>query len=452
MVSIEHVHRTHLASSDRPVSRPALTLFLVALLIPLSLHLGPMRLTPYRIMLLGLVVPLGIRVLSGGAGRVTPVDILMVLYGLWLFVALAVTHGTAQIAYAGITAVELLGGYFVGRCFVRGPEDYRWLFRALFVALLVLLPFSVIETITGNLVIPDLLRPLGDTPSRSWSAYGRMGLERVYSVFDHPILYGLFCSMMLANFAFIARTAKARVLMMAVSLISAGLSLSAGPLLACAVQFAMLAWYWVMKGRWNILIAFIGMLYLLFMVAAERSLASFVIEYLTFNSNTGWIRLAVFDYGWRTVVENPVFGIGLNNWERPSWLTSSIDNFWLVNAVRYGLPGAGLAIAFFLSHILYTAFVRLTTPEWIALRIGHLVVLVGTCLTLYTVHIWGTVSVFVMFYIGAGAWIYTRPETGDAAPDEDVTAADGPTRQTAPYTRFAPHHVRGPLEEGKKQR
>ena len=451
MVSIEHSNRTYPVSSDRPVSRPALTLFLVALLIPLALHLGPMRLTPYRIMLLGLVVPLGIRVLSGGAGRVTAVDTLMVFYGLWLFVALAVTHGTAEIAYAGITAVELLGGYFVGRCFVRGPEDYRWLFRALLVALLVLLPFSVIETITGKLVIPDLLRPLGETPSRGWSAYSRMGLERVYSVFDHPILYGLFGSMMLANFAFIARSTQTRVLMMAVSVISAGLSLSSGPLLACALQFAMLAWYWVMKGRWHILIALIGMLYLLFIVVAERSFASFVIGRLTFNPMSGWIRMAIFEYGWQNAMENPIFGLGLNDWERPSWLTSSVDNFWLLNAMRYGLPGAGLIVAIFLSHCLYAALVRLKNPEWIALRNGHLIVLVGTCFTLITVHMWGAASVFVMFYIGAGAWIYTRPETGDDAPDEDDIAVDNPTQQKMRYTRFAPHHTRGSVREENKQ-
>ena len=44
-------------------------------------------------------------------------------------------------------------------------------------------------------------------------------------------------------------------------------------------------------------------------------------------------------------------------------------------------------------------------------RKGYLIALAGLFLVLGTVHIWGAVSVFIMFYLGAGAWIYaTEPE------------------------------------------
>ena len=40
-------------------------------------------------------------------------------------------------------------------------------------------------------------------------------------------------------------------------------------------------------------------------------------------------------------------------------------------------------------------------------RSGYLIALCGLILTLSTVHIWGPVTVFVMAYLGAGAWFYT---------------------------------------------
>ncbi len=429
-------------------ARGLIVLFVVMLLIPLSFNLGPMRLTPYRVLLLVLTVPCALRVLSGRVGGVTITDTLMVLYGIWMFVSLSAVHGTERVAFAGISSVELLGGYFAGRVLIRGPEDYRFLFKVLFVALLCLLPVALMEAVSGKLIIPDLLRPLGETPVRVWSAYGRMGLERVYLVFDHPILFGLFCSMLMTNLLLIARNGFGMVVTGGIALFAAGLSLSSGPLLACLLQFVMLGWFWIMKGRWKLLITLTGLLYLLFVIAADRSLASFVIEKLTFNSNTGWIRLAVVKHAWQNVLEHPVFGLGFNNWERPGWLTSSIDNFWLLNALRYGLPGAALVVAIYLSHIARAGMAPLITPDWNRLRVAHLITLVATGFTLTTVHVWGSLSVFVMFYIGAGAWLYTAPESSQDDGTE-TTGGEADRDRSPRYTRF-PEKKRGPARAPRR--
>ena len=39
-------------------------------------------------------------------------------------------------------------------------------------------------------------------------------------------------------------------------------------------------------------------------------------------------------------------------------------------------------------------------------RKGYVIAALGLFFVLGTVHIWGAVSVFVMFYLGAGAWFY----------------------------------------------
>ena len=71
-----------------------------------------------------------------------------------------------------------------------------------------------------------------------------------------------------------------------------------------------------------------------------------LITYLTFNSGTAYWRLHIWNFGSAEVWRNPLFGIGLNDWARPSWMwTASVDNFWLLTAMRYGIPAFLLLVA-----------------------------------------------------------------------------------------------------------
>ena len=90
----------------------------------------------------------------------------------------------------------------------------------------------------------------------------------------------------------------------------------------------------------------------------------------------------------------------------------SVDNFWLATAMRYGLPGflfLVLAIGFGVFRIMSRQDLSAEAARY---RTGHLLALFGLFVVLGTVHMWGSVSIFVMTYIGAGSWIYT----GDLAP------------------------------------
>ena len=61
------------------------------------------------------------------------------------------------------------------------------------------------------------------------------------------------------------------------------------------------------------------------------------------------MRVHIWHYGTPSVLNYPIFGTGFNDWERPSWMGGSIDNFWFVCAVRYGIPGFLFMAAGFLS-------------------------------------------------------------------------------------------------------
>lgn len=422
-------------------SGPLLVLFIITILTPASFELAGFLLSPTRLFLLVATVPFALKVMSGQAGRFTIVDLFFLLHGVWIIISLTVIEGPSRIPFAGITAVELTGGYFVGRVLVQDAIGYRRLFRIILIALLVLMPFVLIELITGKLVIPDLLRPYFETPFRGRSAYGRLGMERVYGVFDHPILWGLFCSLTLANFVALARGNLVKIgIGVGLSLFTTMMALSSAPLLACLLQLGLLGWAWISRGRWKALIIITAVLYVGVDLLSARTPVTILIDSLTFNPLTGYTRIAIFDAGWAAVQSSPIFGIGFNDWPRPHWLTSSVDNFWLLTSMRYGIVGAVLLLVAFVAHIWLLSRATLADPEVAAIRIGHAVALIGISLTIVTVHIWGNMSVFTMFYLGAGAWMYASPQAA-TAPDAAGEAGDGPAPQpqAARYSRFAPN-------------
>ncbi|WP_136637786.1 O-antigen ligase family protein [Pseudooceanicola onchidii] len=416
-------------------SRLPLMIFLLCLFMPFLREVGGLALTPTRLFLLATMLPFLYKLVSGQIGRFTWVDGFMLLHGLWVFVALIAVHGTERIPFAGITVVELVGGYFAGRVLVRDAEDYRWFLRFIFVVLLCLAPLVLIESLTGKLIIPDFFRGIFDTPTRDRSARGRMGMERVQMVFDHPILWGLFCVTMLANFVMLLHGRGVLRWFAAIFVLWLTMtSLSSGPLLACFLSLFLLAWNWIMKGRWKLLIILSIILYVGVDMASNRTPVTILISNLTFNSLSAWTRIAQFDAGMESVRNNPLFGIGFNEMPRPSWVNASIDNFWLVSAVRYGVIAVVSVMLAFISHLWLASRLTISNLDTNRLRIGHLIAFSTHFFVLATVHVWSAVGVFIMFYMGAGAWLYTSQL--DIDPDMPDPEEEGPQQATSPYSRF----------------
>jgi hypothetical protein len=142
-------------------------------------------------------------------------------------------------------------------------------------------------------------------------------------------------------------------------------------------------------------------------VGYPGGLIAFVIETFAYNTQTGWGRTEILQYGGASVLRHPFFGIGLSSdWGAPWWRPPSIDNYWLVVAIRYGLPALAFMWLGIGLHALQMMAKRNLPEAAASYRKGYLMALAGTFVVLGTVHIWGAVSVFIMFYLGAGAWIY----------------------------------------------
>lgn len=393
------------AAAPQATSALIVTLFIAALLPPVYLSIGGTNLSFSRVFLLLVIVPLLVRLLSGQAGRLMATDYLMMLYCGWVAITYTYHYGTGRIALSGITIVEQMGAYLVGRVLIRNVTDYTIFIRTFFIALLVLFPFALFELFTGRNLWSALFDPIFSVHQKPNSAYGRMGMERVLSGFEHPILFGIFCSLGVANFFYVYQSKMFKAIMM--MLFTAGMtfmSLSSAPLMAVASQALLIAWDKATKGRWVLLALLAVLAYVTVDSLSNRTPVTILIGTLTFNPLSAWTRVSIWDYGYAAVLANPIMGIGLEDWPRPFWLTNSVDNFWLLTSMRHGIPAIVLLLGALAFHLAVILRAKGLSPMLARYRTGYVLALLCLYFSLCTVHVWGGTSSFVFFYIGAGLW------------------------------------------------
>ncbi len=241
--------------------------------------------------------------------------------------------------------------------------------------------------------------------------------------FEHPILYGLFCSFGFATAYYIYRK-KRIIALMAMALIGfmTFASLSSAPLLAVAIQLGLILWAKLTGERWWLLIAFVSTVYVTVDLLSNRTPVTILINYVTFDPNTAWTRVNTWYFGSAEVLRHPIMGIGLNDWERPRWLTSSVDNFWLLTGMRYGFPGIGLLLLGLGLGIANVVKAKNLSPCINKYRTGYIIALVSLYFSLGTVHVWGNSSAFTMMFIGMGLWL---ANAGDVSvPEVEERAVD----------------------------
>jgi hypothetical protein len=346
-------------------------------------------------------------------------------------------HGQDRIPFVGITIVEIFGSYLLGRLLIRNATDYRLLFRNFLLALAILAPFVLVEMMTSRMMISEILGRVTATHPKVQAGYAdmRMGFFRAQAVFEHTILWGLFCSLGIGNVFYIYREKFARSVVLTGFVTGMTFtSLSSGPLLTAAVQLGTISWGWITRNAWWVLIGFAVLGYVAIDLLSNRSPVQVLITYLTFNSASAYWRLLIWDFGSAEVLRHPIFGLGLNDWSRPDWMfTASVDNFWLLTAMRYGLPAFLFLAAGIVTNVVQ--IVRADLSDRLAdYRRGHVIALVGLAITLCTVHAWGATFVFVMFYIGAGSWLFT----GTAAEASERAKVQGPARPPRERVRGVP--------------
>ena len=410
------------------------TAFLISLLIPFIIEIGEIALQPHRIVILTCMPYLLIRLASGKAGKITSVDIFIFLAAIWCLFAYSIVTSNllrsalgTRLQFAFSFFFEMYGGFLIARVGIQSAEDLRRVARFLFYFALVALPLAAVEAISHKAFLMDLL---GRVP-----AYDvRFGMRRAQVVFGHPILYGTFVSSAMGLVWYTFRpesTMVARIRRSVFVFVALFFSFSMGAIMSFLVQSGSIVYERLFKDiprRWTLLFGGVISMYILVDIVAKSSPFAIFVRYLTFNQQASYTRIKQFEAGVDNIISRPILGFGSGTWDKPvGWVTGSIDNFWLLSAMQFGLP-AFLLLATGLIILLRRLSLKPLSDELdIASRAGVLTSMGGIIFAGATVHYWQGMLAFVMFIFGSGVWILSRPDASpsgtDAASEPGVEAA-----------------------------
>jgi hypothetical protein len=390
---------------------PLLPIFVFSLALPFFFYLGPTRLSPYRLVLVVTFIPCLIAWLSGSVGRIRLPDILMLLAAIWGAIVLVSLHGIDKgLQSAGIFVIETFGAFLFARRYIRDVFAFQRMVRSLVLMVVFLLPFAVYENVGGSPILIELFGKILPVYNIVGSEL-RLGLRRAQGTFEYSILFGVVCSSAFALSFYVSGAAARRGGLLSSGLVGMAVvsSLSSGSLLSLVVQAMLIVWDKVTASvarRWGILATIVITAYIVVDLTSNRSPFDVFISYLTFNADTSYMRVHIWHYATESVMQHPIFGLGLNDWERPDWMGGSIDNFWLVAAVRYGIPGFLFVAGGFLSVCFGLGRLRNLPFEVAQCRKGLVITLCGLAFAICTVHVWDAPYVLIIFLLGSGMWMF----------------------------------------------
>ena len=418
------------------------SLFLFSLILPWIISVGPLNLSVYRIVLLIMMIPCLVGWMRGQAGRIRAEDGFILLYCLWGIASLINAHGFGgALEPGGILFVETIGAYLLARCYIRDADGFRAMARLLVILVFLLLPFAVYEWITGNKPLLSLLGEILPTVEVT-KMEPRLGFWRVQGPFSHSILFGAICSSTLAlTYMVVGKAPLQQFLLASAVFFAAATSMSSAPMASLALQIFLIAWNGAFRAytiRWKLLLSIVLLGYFFIEFGSNQGAIKFYISYFTFDKETGWFRILIWDYGSASVLNHPLLGVGLGYWVRPIWMPESVDNFWLLTGMRHGLPALGLLVG--ACALIVAGVARNGIDESLQrYRTAYLICLITYFIVGTTVHFWTASYVWFLFILGSGAWFSDpRPAHGVVIgrPGQTVTpAARQGARRHCPETR-----------------
>lgn len=386
-------------------------LFIVSQVIPWVITIGPVRMSVYRIVLIAMIVPCLLKWIRGEAGPIRFADLALLLFSIWCMLSLIAVHGLAfAMQPSAILFIETMGAYLLARCYIRTMNDLRNVTALLFMVVIVLLPFALFETWTAKKPLLAFFSAFFPTPDPALME-PRLGLWRVQGPFEHSILFGTYCGGIIALVHMVLgqdESAPRRWLMTGAVAFTAFLSLSSGAISGMAAQGLLVLWNWLLRDipqRWKILWGLVLAMYVFIDVASNQTVPAFYISHFSFDKHTAWFRLLIWDYGSASALNHPWFGVGFNEWDRPNWMPPSIDMFWLVPAVRHGIPAGILMILTFFSATLSVGLRKGLDERLTVCRTAYLITMTGFFLVGWTVHYWNATYVLFIFLMGSGLWL-----------------------------------------------
>ena len=378
----------------------------------LAISLGGAVLFPYRLVLLASIPWLLHSFFSGGL-RAHAVDAMAGLVTVWMTIAMLINEPALRaLEFGAAHSIDFGIAYFAGRVSLRNTRDFKLYFAALMPLLAGLAFVMMVESLTHrHWVRPFLAQFLGEPPP-SLHQQVRLGLYRAAGPFPHPILGGVFMASLLP----LAMFATDRKAWMAIGLAAACsmiFTVSSTAILCFLFALILIVILWFQKASRGpvLLLSAIGALTLFSFVtvASDSGPLTFAIYRLTLDPASGYWRLLIWEYAGAEALNNPLFGIGLRDWFRPSFMvTSSIDAHFLLWSMRFGLvAGVGCFLVFAGSalHLLWN--MQLQNDAARKVSMGLAICLLALVFSGFTVAFWGGLAAWSYMLCGAAITIGT---------------------------------------------
>jgi O-antigen ligase len=281
-------------------------------------------------------------------------DLLVICGSLWMVLSFVIIYGPGDGFASGIAlALDVTAPYLIARLAIQNLQDFRRFLivlapMALFLALLLpvegILQMRFIRDAATGVFGGLQASEFGTTFAPNTASDTRYGMLRAMGPFSHPILAGLFFCSLLPLFYFSRLRGWPRVAGVFAGFASV-FTFSSAAMIGILIFLALAIYDWVRKIvvflNWPIFLGALGALLLGLQLASQNGLISVLIRF-TFNPQSGYYRLLIWEYGSASVARNPWFGIGFKGFEKLGWMGDSVDAFWLAVAVRNGLPATFL--------------------------------------------------------------------------------------------------------------
>lgn len=379
----------------------------VSLFLPeeISARVQGLYLSPARVIFLVLTPILLIRFgqkITSGRYRFVYSDLFVPTLGVWMIVSFAQTNGLQDaLQHAGPLVLEFCIGYFSVRLLLSEQGQAISLVNVLCWAIAVTGCLALLDTMTGQFFVHRLVQFVFPGRLEAVPEF-RYGLVRAASTNGHPILFGTACAI-----GFLLSLAiPTRGFVKFGCALGALLALSAAPLQAAFIGLGLLFYGRMTAGtrlRWGALIALGAVSFLMLVMSLDRPF-SFICNHFTFDEESCFFRIYIWQTGGDAAMASPWFGYGFLVPEDFN-VPGTVDAVWLEMALEFGIPASillALSLIGATSRPITGTRVYLTsTASELGTMLGILVFLIT--LVGFTVHYWGNDWILIAVVIGIRA-------------------------------------------------
>ena len=328
-------------------------------------------LLPLTILIYGAMLPPEVRLMIGGVAfyayrivgfailpwllgqfgkgiRLSVGDGLILIGAAWMVVSFVAFYGVEGFARGVGLAVDVAIPYLCARASIKSYQDLRRLLIYCLPGLIIAGAAVAAESLSHRLIVRPIFASIfGDLSSyengvavsnaRFFVDY-RMGLLRASGPFPHPILGGLFLSSFLPLFLRAGLKGWPKIAGPITGFLGF-FSVSSAVFLAYAVDIGLIIIDAILRFArlkiWPVIIGSTAILLLAAQVASGGRLVGFISR-ISLNPATAYYRQLIWEYGSQSILDHPIIGIGFSEYQRLSWMTPSVDNYWLLLGIRHG--------------------------------------------------------------------------------------------------------------------